>query len=173
MPESTLEQNTPLVSSATYAFTMNPSPTCTLEIVGGVLAVATVVAVGRRPLQLATAVGSCVFLALRLGVNDLGAGNQALVSATSVTALLLMLFATWNLLQRPGERWAFRVVIYSFYAAALAGICAYGEMGAARNLEWPRDWIVIGGTYIISSTIIALTKPWFARRMLGRGNRLN
>lgn len=151
---------------------MSPDMAGTVEIAGGALAVAVVLFSGLRPLQLVSAIASCLCLGIRMGLPDTGHGNLPLVSASALAALLLMLFALWNLARRPGERWPYRVVIYSFYTAALACIGAYGEMAAGPTMAWPMDWMVVGGIYVIASASIALFKPWFAARMksqVGRG----
>jgi hypothetical protein len=104
-----------------------------------------------------------------LGILLLSApGQPGSPAAIALLASLgLLAFSAWNLWRRPGERWAFRVVIYGFYAA---GFAAAGAMLAAHRAPPAglsrAEWIFCAASYGLSSALIASTKPWFARKML-------
>ena len=94
-------------------------------------------------------------------------GARGFASWIATTAGLgLLTFSAWNLISRQGERWAFRVVIYGFYAAAFSTAGALFAVHRPEAAITRGDWIACGAIYLASSILIASSKPWFAKRML-------
>jgi len=150
---------------------MNPANLSAMMAVTATLAV---LLAGYRSLQL-----GLVVLALLAGLAGLagnpGAGPHApAVFVSLLAAVGLLGFSGWNLVGMPGERWAFRVVIYGFYAA---GCAAGGSVLASAAVPAEplahREWIICGVIYAGCSVVIVATKPWFARRMRDANARRN
>ena len=83
----------------------------------------------------------------------------------SAAAFLLLAFAAWNLLARPGDRWPYRVVIYTAYSASLQlmTLVAVPTLAAGRVA---RTALTAGVIYAVASVAIVTLKPWLAKRMM-------
>jgi hypothetical protein len=107
-------------------------------------------------------------LVLLAGGPTTAAARDGFCFPLAMAAFLLLSFAAWNLFGRPGERWPYRVVIYSVYAAAfeliyIVALLLTPSLEAARIMPAAVVSVVI---YIAASLFIVTLKPWFARRML-------
>ena len=90
----------------------------------------------------------------------------------SAAAFLLLTFAAWNLLARPGDRWPYRVVIYTVYSASLQLMTLVAVPAfAAERLA--RAALTAGAIYAAASVVIVTLKPWLAKRMMRQRQQSN
>jgi hypothetical protein len=126
----------------------------------------------RYPAAQRILMGCALLLALALvrlaGGPTTATARDGFCFPLAMAALLLLCFAAWNLFGRPGERWPYRVVIYSVYAAAfqliyIVALLLTPSLDPARVIPAA---VISGAIYIAASLFIVTLKPWFARRML-------